>query len=225
MGSNDSRSESQPLDPWTRERTYKMGRDNITKSKTVLGDTGYASPAFAKAGAYSAAEGADPGEARLMEGGDYDRLEESIAQSRLAPLRRFETLERERVDQDAANRGIWSSGLAMEAQGDLSERLAADYAAAGAEAATQRYGMQQQDNSMWNSWAQANADRAQQNTQFNSQGQNAWDQWDTQALRDYNQTQADKGYEAKWRPLDYLQGLWNQTGGTVSSSSGGGWSI
>ena len=38
-------------------------------------------------------------------------------------------------------------------------------------------------------------------------------------------TVADKQYESKWRPEDYKAGIWNGTGGVVSSSTSGGWSI
>lgn len=38
-------------------------------------------------------------------------------------------------------------------------------------------------------------------------------------------TIADKQYESKWRPEDYKAGLWNGTGGTISSGTSGGWSI
>ena len=36
---------------------------------------------------------------------------------------------------------------------------------------------------------------------------------------------AKQKYESSWRPADYKAGLWNGTGGTVSSGNSGGWSI
>ena len=36
---------------------------------------------------------------------------------------------------------------------------------------------------------------------------------------------AKQVYESKWRPADYKAGLWNGTGGTISSGTSGGWSI
>jgi hypothetical protein len=36
---------------------------------------------------------------------------------------------------------------------------------------------------------------------------------------------ANRTYEAKWRPEDYKAGVWNGTGGVVSSGKTGGWSI
>lgn len=39
------------------------------------------------------------------------------------------------------------------------------------------------------------------------------------------QDAAKHKYEASWRPADYKAGLWNGTGGVISSGSSGGWSI
>ncbi len=39
------------------------------------------------------------------------------------------------------------------------------------------------------------------------------------------QDAAKQKYEASWRPADYKAGLWNGTGGVISSGSSGGWSI
>lgn len=36
---------------------------------------------------------------------------------------------------------------------------------------------------------------------------------------------ANRKYEASWRPADYKAGLWNGTGGVISSGTSGGWSI
>lgn len=41
----------------------------------------------------------------------------------------------------------------------------------------------------------------------------------------FNQTNAEQDYNSRWRPLDYAQGLYNGTGGVISSSNSGGWSI
>jgi hypothetical protein len=40
-----------------------------------------------------------------------------------------------------------------------------------------------------------------------------------------NMENANRTYDASWRPADYKAGLWNGTGGTVSSGNSGGWSI
>jgi hypothetical protein len=36
---------------------------------------------------------------------------------------------------------------------------------------------------------------------------------------------ANRAYESKWRPQDYKAGLWNGTGGVISTGNSGGWSI
>lgn len=36
---------------------------------------------------------------------------------------------------------------------------------------------------------------------------------------------ANRLYESKWRPEDYKAGVWNGTGGVVSTGTSGGWSI
>jgi len=36
---------------------------------------------------------------------------------------------------------------------------------------------------------------------------------------------ANRQYESKWRPADYKAGIWNGTGGTISSGGTSGWSI
>ncbi len=41
----------------------------------------------------------------------------------------------------------------------------------------------------------------------------------------FNQTNAEQEYNSKWRPLDYSSGLYNGTGGVVSSTNTSGWNI
>lgn len=65
-----------------------------------------------------------------------------------------------------------------------------------------------------NAWNQADAASA-----------NNFNLTDSQARNAFNTEQAKQQYESQWRPADYKAGLWNGTGGIVSSSSGGGWSI
>lgn len=48
---------------------------------------------------------------------------------------------------------------------------------------------------------------------------------DLQNQNAFNQTNAEQEYNSKWRPLDYAQGLYNGTGGVISSSNSNGWSI
>jgi len=48
---------------------------------------------------------------------------------------------------------------------------------------------------------------------------------DMQNQNTFNQANADKEYNSKWRPLDYSSGLYNGTGGVVSSTNTSGWNI
>lgn len=41
----------------------------------------------------------------------------------------------------------------------------------------------------------------------------------------FNLTNAQQNYEDDWRKLDYQAGLWNNTGGVISSGNSSGWSI
>lgn len=41
----------------------------------------------------------------------------------------------------------------------------------------------------------------------------------------FNLTNAQNKYAAAWKPTETLSGIWNGTGGVVSSSTGGGWTI
>ena len=48
---------------------------------------------------------------------------------------------------------------------------------------------------------------------------------DLQNQNTFNQSAAEQDYNSRWRPLDYAQGLYNGTGGVISSSNSSGWSI
>lgn len=214
MGSNDTSSKSRPLTAAERESAFNTGIYNLARltggetpdvmsrgeygrSKGLKGkdlDTAYgrytqgqyreAEPQFAE---YESPE------ARTLGGGDYDRLEQQILQSRTAPLDAAWSRRGKEIDQDMADRGLWSSGVGIQAKNDtFAQDFLPAYTQAGGEAATQRYGAQMQEN----------------------QSQNAQDM-----------ENASRKFDSKWRPFDALMGLYNGTGGVVSSSQGGGWSI
>ena len=132
-------------------------------------------------------------EYQAMQGGDYNRLEDAVREGYLAPLKRFESVQREGVNQDAADRGIWSSGLAMQAQNDLTEALAPQFVAAGSAATQARYGLESQER-----------DRLYQ-SEANKYG--------------LDMQERDNQFNANWAPLNYLQGLWNETGGSISNQT------
>ena len=78
-----------------------------------------------------------------------------------------------------------------------------DYTAAGAEAAAQRYGMQSQEQQFLN---QLTAQEAARETA-------------------YRQAEAQQQFASQWAPLEYLMGLYNQTGGAISSGKSSGMNI
>jgi hypothetical protein len=109
----------------------------------------------------------------------------------------METLQRQGVNQDAADRGIWSSGLAMQAQTDLSEALAPQYASIGSGATQQRYALQSAEQQALNQYAIDDATK-----------RNA-----------FNVNQATQNYASDWAPLQYLQQLYSGTGGNVGADN------
>ena len=143
------KSSSNPLSGESRAKVFDKGMESVSGAQGQYAGLfpTYQQPQFAS-----------------MTGGDYARLEQNVLASQLAPMQRMESLERERVDQDLANRGIYASGLGVRAQGDVTERLAPVYQQAGAQSALQRYAMQAQELGQQNQFNQANA-----NTMLQSQ--------------------------------------------------------
>lgn len=130
---------------------------------------------------------------------DYDALQGDLTKGYTAGLDYAKNKDTEGVNNDLAKRGVWSSGLSQRALENVNATYAPQYARAGADATNARYGLQMQDLSMYN-----------------------------QGVANQNATKmqvADKQYESKWRPADYAAGIWNGTGGVVSSSNSSGWSI
>jgi len=111
-------------------------------SQKQIYDVGF-NDRYASAGGPSSA--VDSGFARALHGGDYNALQQSILESRVIPLEYAMRGAQEQVDQDLADRGLYSSGLAVRAKNDVQERFAPVLASAAADAVTQRYGLQAQD--------------------------------------------------------------------------------
>lgn len=122
--------------------------------------------------------------------GDYDRLEQEMLASRTAPLEALYNRSVRDVDNDAAKRGIWSSGLVMQGQNDLTEKFAPEFRAAAGEAAAARLAAESQD-------------LAQKNT--------------------FDLENANRVFNAKWTPANYLKDAYHGTGGTISTGSSSGW--
>lgn len=197
FGSSTSKDTSRPLTGQERGDIFNWGLGSINAAMGNVGSRQLNAPQ------YQAPKFTASGAPQSLSGGDYNRLEQSIVDSRWAPLQRYEAQQRERTDEDLNKRGIWSSGIATQAQGDVTEQFAPQYAAAGAEAAAQRYGLQAQEQQFMN---QLNMQEATRRTGF-------------------DQTQADQQYASQWAPLEYLMGLYNQTGGAISSGKSRGFNF
>lgn len=147
---------------------------------------------------YSAAT--SPGVAKTLTGSDYDALEQSLYNSQLAGIDTAVKRKNEDINQSASDRGLWASGVPIANQHEFyADYVLPAYQKAAADAATQRFQLQSGENQMLNNYNMAGAQLA---------------------------TDKEKSaYETTWRPADYWQGVWNGTGGIISNSSGGGWSI
>lgn len=198
------------------------------------------------------------GDYKSLDDGDWEALQKSIYDASVAGLGRQEELARAASNQSMSNRGIWSSGIAERAQNDITGQLGAAYEQAGANAATQRYNLQNSDNQAYNQYnlsnqslgnqyylgRESNANTAQSiaNQYALGQGQLALGQGqldlgnltqnDNYALsragllNDANAQASNAQWQAQWAPANFLSGMWNGTGGTISSgSSGGGWNF
>ncbi len=185
-GYNSSESNSRPLSATERDSIYQAALGNLSSN---IPSTGYTAPSYAS-----------PGAAKTMSDGDYAALEQNILKSRMAPINSAMADERARSDQSLSDRGLWASGIAEKAQQDVTKNFMPSITQAGADAATQRYGMQASELAGLNQFAQTSA-----------QAQNAFDM-----------ENASRKDNSNWRPADYLAGLWNGTGGTVGSSGSEG---
>lgn len=138
-----------------------------------------------------------------LSNGDYNALQQSLYSGATAGLKQYEQDARDNIDQSLSDRGLWSSGIAQAAQNDLTNSLADNYQNAGANAAAQRYGLQAQDLAQ----------------------QNAYNQGESQFANQFNVQNANQNYASQWAPLEYLQGLYNQTGGVITNQKQSNWGI
>lgn len=229
MGSNETASSSTPLTGQQRTDIYdaasKALGSNSAINQQVNSLSQYDSPRYTATKDAPTAQYQGAGPAQTLNGGDYQALQDSLINSRLAVLDRQKGNDNKNLDEQMSARGIYNSGLALRAKNDLSERYVPQEQSAISDAVNQRYNLQANEQAGLNSYGLAKSNQAntfnlqnyaaqQQNNQANATAQNTW-----------NADQTQKQYDAKWRPMDYLQGLWNGTGGSVSSSTGGGWSI
>lgn len=220
-GSQSGSNESRPLTAGERSALYNMGVSSIsgTTDNNIFSGTGYQSPDFVSGD--NTAGFVNPGESNRFNDGDYDALQQSVFDRSTAGLREFETDERGRIDDSLAKRGLYSSGVAERAQLELSDNLGDSWQRAGAEAVSARYGLQQADNRADEQFRLASSGLENQTNQVNAGLGLQTDSLENQ----FNVNNASAQSDSAWRPLDYLQGLYNQTGGTISSGSSSGWNF
>lgn len=163
MGSQSA--SSRPLTAKERLAAYNAGTNAIQGTDTSQFGGTYEAPVHERLG-----------------GGDYEALRSGLN----ASTERQQDLALRDSDQDASDRGIYTSLNALRLNNDVRERYAPVFAGTDATVAQMRAG----DIESANAAAMENANRR---------------------------------YESSWRGADYLSGLYNNTGGSVSSS--GGWSI
>lgn len=154
---------------------------------------------------YRAPEYVSQGGAKTLSQGDYSRLEDSLLGSRNAQLDRAKSLDTEKLNQSMADRGLYTSGVALAAQNDLNETYAPQYLQAAADATAQRYGLQANENNMVNDY----------NTKADA------------AANTFNTNKANAIYSNSWDIPNYLKDVWSGTQGSYSISNNGssGWSI
>jgi hypothetical protein len=89
---------------------------------------------------------------KTLANGDYNRLEQQIAASRMAPVNASWGVRSGEIDQEMAKRGIFNSGAGIAAKNkEWRTSVLPASVQAGADAATQRYGQQATDlNNQWN---------------------------------------------------------------------------
>lgn len=256
-GGSSGGTTSKPLTGPERAQAYDYGMKSIGNT-TMFNQPYYQydspdyiqsniyDPGNASQASYTGGQIYDAGDARQMANGDYDRLEQSIVQSRTAPLLAAYGTQSQRLDSDLAKRGIWSSGAATQAQNDLTTSFLPQLTQAGSDAAAQRYGMQQQDLNAYNQYGltragqltSASQNEAQNANNFaltNSNQNNQYNlaragqltsagQSEAQNANSFNMENANRNMASAWKPAEFGLGLYNNTGGTVSSG-GGGWNF
>lgn len=167
MGSQESKSQSAPVDAATRLDTYNKGTQAIKGDTSNYGGESYVAPTYERLGE-----------------GDYNTVREGLN----AGTTRREALALKANDQAMSDRGIFTSLNALRSNDSTREAFNPQFAANDAEVVRMK---------------------AQDIAGANAAAQDA----------------AKQRYEASWRPADYKAGLWNGTGGVISSGTSGGWSI
>lgn len=93
-----------------------------------------------------------------LSGGDYNQLENALMESKAAGINRAWDLEKDSINQEAADRGIWDSGIPLQTmQKRYEEAYIPQFTQAANEATAQRYGLQSEDLKGANAFNMTNA--------------------------------------------------------------------
>lgn len=172
MGGSSSSSSSKPLTGPQRQAIFNSGISSVQSAIPWLESESleYQAPA-----------------AKTLTGGDYDALQNSLYSSQATALDSQWAKQKDAINQDMADRGLYTSGIGAQAENKIfSDSYLPAYQQAAANASAQRYALQAQENESANNVALTNA---------------------------------AQNYVSSWAPYEYLMGLYNQTGGTISKSN------
>jgi hypothetical protein len=197
MSGNESSSSSRPLNALERNNAFLTGMGLISGEGAAVNNawgnvSGFRDLTPKEQAILNVGGDYEAPDYLGISGGDYGKLQDLMTQGYTAPLEYQKGLDSQRLDQSLSDRGIWSSGAAVQAQEDLDAAYAPQFANAGAQATNQRYTMEA-------------ADLANQN-QFKMQN-------------------AAQNFASKWKAPEFLQGIYNGTGGNLAVSNSSGWGI
>ena len=96
-------------------------------------------------------------EQQTLTGGDYTKLQGDMFKGYTAGLDRSKAQDLESFNNSAGAKGIWSSGLALKGEQDITEGYNPAYAAAGGQATQAALGAKQNELSQGNQMALTNA--------------------------------------------------------------------
>jgi len=195
MGGNASggasSSESKPLNADERSAIFQGAMRDLSHTNPGYVKDGMLTGPQYEAPTYTSAP------IQQISNGDLQSLQKTMTSGYTAPLDYAKAKDTQNFNNSAGAKGIWSSGLAVKGENDINAGYAPQYAQAGANATNAAFGLQNSQN----------------------QSVNALRQQDTNAQNTFNLANASTANQSKWKPLDYLAGIWNGTGGQTSNSS------
>lgn len=136
-GKQKSSSSTTQLTPQEQEAYYKQGLQNFG---SAIPQDAYVAP-----------------EQQTLTGGDYTKLQDDMFKGYTAGLDYSKGRDLENFNNSAGAKGIWSSGLALKGEQDITEGYNPAYAAAGGQATQAALGAKQNELSQGNQMAMTNA--------------------------------------------------------------------